>query len=106
MVGLDLGIEMIRAIFTYADFEEIHILSALGNSDTTELDDLEQLIESYVDDFEEAEGLEIAKEYGKLYLFNEYDADIHELVEFEERLKYEENVIYDGKIYYRKSIHK
>ena len=83
MVGLDLGIEMIRAIFTYADFEEIHILSALGNSDTTELDDLEQLIESYVDDFEEAEGLEIAKEYGKLYLFNEYDADIHELVEFE-----------------------
>ena len=97
---------MIRAIFTYGDFEEIHILSALGNSDTTELDNLEQLIESYVDDFEEVEGLEIVKEYGKLYLFNEEDADIHELVEFEERLKYEENVIYNGKIYYRKSIHK
>jgi len=97
---------MIRAIFTYADFKEIHILSALGNSDTIELDDLEQLIESYVNEFEEVEGLEIVKEYGKLYLFNEEDADIHELVEFEERLKYEENVIYDGKIYYRKSIHK
>lgn len=97
---------MIRAIFTYADFKELYILSALGNSDTTELDDLEQLIESYVDDFEEDEGLEIVKEYGKLYLFNEEDADIHELVEFEERLKFEENVIYDRKIYYRKSIHK